>query len=183
MANNKAFEVWSGLPPWAKGVIAVGGVAIAYFIGRSVWKKFKTKADTRNQRETLNTQNKELKNLQNKGQKTNYSESQYRAWADKIQNQFDGIDWRQNIIDKDVPLIGSWSGSGKTMKDIVEQLKNNVDFLKLSQAYGIRTYDAAGAFTGNVTGDLQYAISDELDRGEIMALNNILVKKGITYKF
>ena len=39
MANNKAFEVWSGLPTWAKGTIAVGGLAVIYFAGRGIWKR------------------------------------------------------------------------------------------------------------------------------------------------
>jgi hypothetical protein len=37
--------------------------------------------------------------------------------------------------------------------------------------------------TGDVTGNLYNAVCDELDRGEIIGLNNILKKKGITYQF
>lgn len=182
MAQNKAFEVWSGLPTWAKGVIAVGGLAIVYFTTRSVLKGIKTKKSQKDQQQTVNQQSGELRNLLNLGVKLSYPEGQYKSWADSIQNQYEGCDSGQNIFSKDVPLIGYWSGSGKKTKDIFEQLKNNADFLKLVQAWGVRTYDQCGWGTGDVTGNLYNAISDELDRGEIMGLNNILKKKNITYQ-
>lgn len=183
MAKDKAFQIFQGLPNWAKGVIAVGGLAIVYFTGRSLWKKIKSNQDLKKARETLAKQTQELKQQLNLGVKPSFADSQYKAWADKIKNQYDGIDWKQNLVDKDVPLIGMWSGSGKVTKDIISSLKNNVDFLKLNEAYGVRTYDEAGPFTGSFTGNLTQAVNDELDRGEIMALNSILSKKGITYQF
>lgn len=183
MAQNKAFEVWSGLPTWAKGVIAVGGVAIVYFTARAIIKKIGKGKSLQEQKQTVTQQNNELRNLQNTGQRASFAESQYKAWADAIQNQFDGCDFGQNIFSADVPLIGYWSGSGKKVRDIVNQLKNNVDFLKLVSAWGVRTYDQCGWGTGDVSGNLYNAINDELDRGEVMGLNNILKKKGITYQF
>lgn len=183
MKENKALEVWNGLPTWAKGVIAVGGVAIVYFAARGIWKQFKSSKDTEKQRESLRTQRQEITKLQNLGLRTSYPESQYKSWADRIQNQYDGADFKQNVFDYDIPVLGTWSGSGKVTAQIVSQLKNNLDFLKLSEAYGVRTYDQAGWFTGDFTGNLTQAINDELDSGEINALNNMLKKQGITYRF
>ena len=183
MAQNKTFEVWSGLPTWAKGVIAVGGLAIVYFTTRSILRGIKEKKSAKDQKETVTTQEKELRNLLNTGTRLSYPDGQYNSWADAIKNQFEGCDSGQNIFSKDVPLIGYWSGSGNKMKDIVNQLKNNADFLKLVNAWGVRTYDQCGWGTGDVSGNLYNAVSDELDRGEIIALNNILKKKGITYQF
>jgi hypothetical protein len=66
---------------------------------------------------------------------------------------------------------------------IFNQLKNNLDYLELSTAWGIRTYDACGWGTGDVKDvDLSKAIIDELNDGEVRDLNIILSKKGITYK-
>jgi len=182
MAQSKALEIWNGLPTWAKGVIAVGGVAIVYFTTKTIFKKIKGKRDLKNQQETLNAQNADIRNLQNTGVRASYPDSQYKSWADSIQNQFDGCDYGQNVFSADVPIIGYWSSSGKKVKDIFDKLKNDLDYLKLSQAWGIRTYDQCGWGTGDVTGNLSYAISDELDRGEIMGLNNLLAKKGISYR-
>jgi hypothetical protein len=182
MAKNNAITVFQDLPPWAKGVIAVGGLAIIYFAGRGLLKKFKSDAEKKKAQETVSTQNAELKKQLQMGARPSYADSQYKAWADKIQNQFTGVDFRQNIVDKDVPLIGMWSGSGKLTRDIITNLKNNVDFLKLNQAFGVRTY-SEGLLLGTFTGNLTQAINDELDRGEIIALNNILSKNKITYQF
>jgi hypothetical protein len=183
MAQNKALEVWNGLPTWAKGVIAVGGVAILYFTGRSIWRAVKGKKEQTNAREVVRTQGQELTAEQRKGIKQSFPDSQYKAWADRLQNQYDGIDWKNNVFDYDVPVIGQWSGSGKVTSQIVSQLKNDVDFLKLSQAWGVRTYDQAGLLTGDVTGTLSYCVNDELDNGEVAALNKMLSKQGIKYKF
>jgi hypothetical protein len=183
MKENKALELWNGLPTWAKGVIAVGGVAIVYFAGRGIWKQFRKSKDTEKQRESLRTQRQEINQLQNLGQRPSFPQSQYKSWADRIQNQYDGADFKQNLFDYDIPVLGTWSGSGKVTAQIISQLKNNLDFLKLSEAYGVRTYDQAGWFTGDFTGNLTQAINDELDSGEVNALNNMLKKQGITYRF
>ena len=45
MAQSKALEVWNGLPNWAKGIIAVGGLAIIYFTANSVIKSIKKKKE------------------------------------------------------------------------------------------------------------------------------------------
>jgi hypothetical protein len=183
MTQNKALEFWNGLPTWAKGTIAVGGVAIVYFAARGIWKQFKSKAEEGKARQTLREQKNELTKLQNVGLRATYPDSQYKSWADRLQKQYDGIDWKNNVFDYEIPVLGTWSGSGKVTAQIVTQLKNNVDFLKLQDAYDVRTYDQAGLFTGDFTGNLTQAINDELDNGEVNALNNILKKNGITYRF
>jgi hypothetical protein len=49
-------------------------------------------------------------------------------------------------------------------------------------SYGTKTYDQCGVWTGDFTGTLGAAITNELDAGEIRALNQILANNGITYK-
>jgi len=51
MAQEKALEVWSGLPPWAKGIIAVGGLAIIYFTSRSIIKSINKKKKEQDDKE------------------------------------------------------------------------------------------------------------------------------------
>lgn len=180
--QDKVYKFYKELPSWAKGVIVVGGAAVVYFTATRIFRNIK---NARNQKDAKKTQSEvksELAQLQQQGIKKSYPDSQYNSWADRIQKQFDGIDWKQNWFDKDVPIIGQWSGSGKSVAEIFKQLKNNVDFLALVAAYGIRTYDQAGVFTGDFTGNLYQAIQDELDKGEIDALNALLKKKGITYQ-
>ena len=180
--QDKVYNFYKELPPWAKGVIVVGGAAVVYFTATRIFRNIKNARNKRDAKKTQSEVKSELAQLQQQGIKKSYPDSQYNAWADKIEKQFDGIDWKQNWFDKDVPIIGQWSGSGKSVAEIFKQLKNNTDLLALVAAYGVRTYDQAGVFTGDFTGNLYQAIQDELDKGEIDALNALLKKKGITYQ-
>lgn len=188
MAQNKAYEVWTGLPTWAKGVIAVGGIAVTYFAVRGIWKRIKLNAELEKARKTQQEFKNDLNNLARNGIKPSYAKSQYNAWADSIQKQFSGCDWNNNAFDMSDPLFGwagSFSGSGKVLVKILENLKNDADFAALNEAYGIRTYDQCGIwpFATDFTGNLFQAVIDELDNGEINAINKRLAKKGIKYKF
>lgn len=143
--ENKAYQYWSGLPSWAKGVVAVGGIAIGYFAIRSFINKIKEDAAKKNQVKTQTEQKDELeKNIQN-GIKPTFSISQYNQWADELQTQFDGCDWQLHIPNVD-PIsffgISNWSGSGQKLATIIYQFKNDSDFLALSTSWGAsRTYD------------------------------------------
>jgi hypothetical protein len=183
--SNKAFEVYKGLPSWAKGVVVIGGIAIVYFTTKSFLKRIKQSAEKKKDMEVVVEQKKELDILVKDGVYPTFSGSQYKAWADALQKQFDGCDPSIRI-----PLLAptslwnsQWSGSGAKLVNIIYKFKNDADFLQLSQAYGVRTYDQCGWGTGNFTGSLAAAISDELDESEINAINQALSKQGIKYKF
>lgn len=183
MANG-AYNFYKELPAWAKGVVVVGVGVVAYIVGRKVYIGIKNAVKKGEEGKTVKETQDELKALLSSGMRKSYPDSQYRAWADQIENQFDGCDWKQNIFDMSDPLLGwagMFSGSGQVVAGIFNKLKNNADFLALVNAYGVRTYDQCGIWTGNVTGNLYKAINDELDKGEKDALNKKLAKNGITY--
>jgi hypothetical protein len=186
MAQNKTFQVWSGLPTWAKGIIAVGGLAIVYFTGRAIIKKLGAIKEGKDSREAVRDAEQDKRKLINQGIKPSYTKTQYQTWANQIEQAFEGCDPFGNISwGSDSPLgtISYWSKSGYKVAMIFNQLKNNLDYLELSTAWGIRTYDACGWGTGDVKDvDLSKAIIDELNDGEVRDLNIILSKKGITYK-
>jgi hypothetical protein len=179
--SNKGLTYWNGLPTWAKGVIAVGGLAIGYFAVKGFLNKLKSDAEKQDAVVTQQTQEQELENLQNNGVQRSFAISQYKQWADEIQNQFDGCD---------VSLSVAWlskymmSTSGAKLGDIIMKFKNDADFLALNTAWGSsRTYDQCGFFTGNFTGNLSQAVTDELTLNEIKVINEQLAKQGITYRF
>lgn len=190
MAQSKALEVWNGLPPWAKGVVAVGGLAVVYFAGRPIYQAIKRKIESANARKTKVEFTDDLRRLANQGIRPTFLQSQYLGWADQIQNQFSGCDFQQNVFDMSDPLLwwaGSYSGSGKLIVGIVKSLRNDADFAALVIAYGVRTYPQCGSIFGfnlfdDVTGNLFGAIIDELDQGERDGINKYLESKGITYR-
>lgn len=186
--QNKAYKFYTELPTWAKGIVAIGSIAIVYFTAKSVVKRIRMGLEGKKDRETLRTQESEIKGIEKKGVVATYGESQYKTWASQIKEQFDGCDgsWGRATILKITPPTwlwnGNWSNSGALVANIFEKLKNDVDYLKLSTAFGVATYDQCGIWTGDFTGNLQSAIADELDEQERNAINNILSKNGISYK-
>jgi hypothetical protein len=182
---SKVFEVYKGLPSWAKGVVVIGGIAIVYFTTKSFLKRIKQSAEKKKEMEVVFEQKKELDTLVKNGVYPTFSGSQYKAWADAIQQAFDGCDPSIRIpFLAPTSLWGSqWSGSGAKLVNIIYKFKNDADFLQLSQAYGVRKYDQCGWFTGDFSGSLSAAISDELDENEVTAINQALIKQGIKYRF
>ncbi len=190
MTQEKVLGIWNGLPPWAKGVVAVGGLAVVYFGGSAIYKVIKRKIESANARRTKVEFEDDLRRLVNRGIKPTYLQSQYLGWADQIQNQFSGCDSKQNVFDMSDPLLGwagTYSGSGKLFVTIAKSLRNDADFAALVISYGVRTYPQCGSIfgfnlMGEVTENLFGAIADELDQGERDGINKFLESKGITYR-
>ena len=184
--KNQAYNYYKELPPWAKGVAIVGGLFVVYLAGTAVLRKLKQAKDARESREGLRESEAERRRLQGTGIRASYPASQYTTWANSIEQAFDGCDPTGQLTwgaDSPLGAVSFWSSSGYKVATILAQLKNDLDYLNLTTAWGIRTYDACGWFTGNVTDvDFAKAVADELSAREISNLNEILKKKGITYK-
>jgi len=186
MAQSKALGFWSDLPAWAKGIIAVGGLAIVYFTSRTIIKKISSLKESKDSKEVTKDAKSDRTELIRKGLRPSFRETQYKGWANSMEESFEGCDSNINVTwGADSPLgkVSSWSTSGYKVATIFNQLKNDVDFLDLTIAWGVRTYDACGILTGDVKdADLFKAIDNELNDRERRNLNTILAKKGITYK-
>ncbi len=101
------------------------------------------------------------------GGSTTYPDSQFYAWANRLeQSMFDVGTDEDAII------------------EIFSALRNNSDFIKLKQAFGIRNY-TGGFVPGFLSDDLSLDgwIAQELDASEINEINTILSNNGITYRF
>lgn len=179
---SQAFKYYQDLPPWAKGVVAIVSVGVVVYSGVLIRKGIKKAVDHGREAKAVKDAQSDLAELKRQGQKQSYQDGQYTAWADKIEVQFSGCDFSQW---SDGVLGWSYSGSGKVLSDIMAQLKNDVDFLKLIAAYGVRDYDQCGTwpFSGSFTGSLYQAVSDELHQKEILHVNAQLKKQGITKSF
>ena len=187
---SQGMKLWNDLPNWSKGVIAVGGLAAAYFAITATLKRIKKAEENKKNREIIEKVDDDIKVLQQKGMTLTYNNSQYNLWADTIAKTFSGCDWEQPLFPTGMTVwipIGftGWSGSGAKLANIMLKIKNDLDFAKLVSAYGVRTYDQCGfqPFAGDFTGSLPSAVADELSEGEISTINNYLKSQGITYRF
>lgn len=168
---NKVFDYYKELPSWAKGVVVIGGLGVAYIFASQIIRKIKENAQKSKLEKSVNDAKNELNALVKNGVKPTITKSQADGFADRIVKQFTGADL----------LLQSFP----TIKSVFNQLKNDADYLLLKQQFGLRSYNDAFNLFGwnqvkNVT--LEAAIQDELTQGSIDSLNQILASKGITYR-
>lgn len=175
------FEYYKELPGWAKGGIVVGGIVIIGFTGYKIYKAIQNAVDQAKANKSIKDVSKERKAEEANGVGGSFTDSQYAGFASSLQTQFEGCDFSTVVPffpGKDLTY------SGRVLYNILVGFKNNVDFLKLVEAWGVRTYDACGIGTGDVTNvNLYGAIQDELTSDEIVVINDLLRTKGITYTF
>jgi len=168
--QNKVYSYYKELPSWAKGVVVIGGIAIVYFTAKQLISRIRKQAEVKLQRETIDTQKKELDNLLNTGARLSYPQSNYKAWADSIVEDFKGCDvGNHNVVN---------------FGNIIAKFKNNADFLALTTAFDIRQYpDCLSWFNADFKGNLNQAVRNEFNDKEIQMFNNTLASKNITYRF
>jgi hypothetical protein len=169
--QNKLLDYYKELPAWAKGVVVIGGITIIYFTTKQFISRIKKQGKLAKVNQEIIEQKNELKNLEQTGLRASFPDSQYKSWADAIENEFDGCD--------------PFGTSPTYLNKILKQLKNDVDFLKLQTAWGNnRKYDKCGLWNGDIENkSLTYCVKDELDNGQIEDANKILASKGISYRF
>ena len=155
---SKGFQ---GLPPWAKGTIAVvavgGGVYLLYRLLRGM------SSDTL--RQTQET-NQILSELDNEVKKTGltYPKSQYSSFANELQQA--GFD------------VGT---DEDAMYSIFRKLKNDADYLQLTAAWGKPTRTIYDWGVGRPMTLTQF-LRSELSDSEIRKINTILAGSKIKYR-
>lgn len=167
MSKYKAYQWWVGLPGWAKGLVAVGGVIAGYSIYKEVKKSVNRARDLAGARKEMDAFKSDDKKLAAQGINPSWPDSQYAAWASELQKTYSGCD----------PLWQSGTSTGKIFK----QLKNDRDFVKLVNAWGVRTFKGC-LWESNFEGSFYQAISSETMGVTRDALNMQLKANGITYR-
>ena len=169
---NKAYQYYKDLPPWAKGVVVVGGGLVAFLVLRRAYMGLFPTAEARRSKELLKNANNEISKWQNSGLKPSYPESQYTMFANTIYN---GMRY----------CVGDDYGS---VEDTLKKMNNNVDVIKLVKAFDKRQDYCFGVPSGGQF-DLFTYVQKELGN-DYAGLTNYRVKrinenwknKGITYQ-
>lgn len=150
-------EVTTGLPPWAKGVIAIGllgGVGYAIYRLSKSGKKLLT----------IDEAKQDVKELQQAGVKQSYMDAAYIGFADAIYAARSGNNVFGTVED--------------TIYNTFRKMNNDLDIAKLTKAFGSRRLSYSLQ-----EGTLGGFINDEFDAEEIDTLNAILASKKISYRF
>jgi hypothetical protein len=191
MAKVGAYDYYKDLPSWAKGVALVGGLVIVYVAYTQIGKlmaNLKSSADQAARQKQLDS---EINDKVSLGQMANYPNSQYNNWADAIQTALSGCDYSfsQIVIPISPNVLKSklLSSDGEKVYGVLENLENDIDFLQLEKAFGVRTLTKSvwcGYFSGDIKDvDLSSAMTKVISSEELSFFNDYLASKGITYKF
>ena len=183
MADNKVFQTYEGLPPWARGLVVVGGLVLVYVVGNTVYKKLFPSQDLIDAQNRVKQASDDAKKLENNGVSATFADTQYNNFADAIAAAFSGCDSSSPWIPATTNYIG-YSNSGTTVYNIIHQFNNDLDFLNLQTAFGTKTIVKSWVCGGDYTNvDLAGAVTNQLNSVEIKGINDELTKRGITYRF
>lgn len=141
---------WNGLPNFMKVVIIVTSIVLTIV----TIKLIRDKAKTITSRRRIADYKSEEEHWEAKGEQPSLQEFNYEQLANKIWTACQG-----------------WGTDEQAIFEVFEELENNVDFIKLQEAYGI---DEDGL-------DLSAQLHDELDGSDIKQINDLLTAKGIAY--
>jgi len=148
-------EFIKDIPSWAKGVAIIIIIGIIAFIVYKFYKNFKPR--TQEQRDL----EKDQDTFVQEGQKPSFPRSQYKAFADTIQ--------QENL---------SFNTDEKKIYGIFNQMKNDLDITLLVEAFGNRRPQ----FTLNEVA-LAPFLNEDLSKSEIEEINKILIAKNIKFRF
>ena len=163
MAVNTKFAQKSflGLPPWAKGIVAVAVVGALGYAVYKLTQKFggQEEQDNKEDKDVVSEIEKESKK-----KPPSYADSQYKTFANTIETA--GFD-----LGTDEAAIYS----------TFRKLKNNTDYLKLLNAWGKPNRIVYEWGVGRKLTLPQY-LRWEMSDSEVKKVNDILQSKGITYR-
>lgn len=155
-------ETWKEVHPTAKTlivlVVAAGASYGIYELVKYLQKLSAQAAYKKTEQEVKN----ELKDVL-KTQKPNYPDSTYKTWATTIASLLNGCDFHSNDT---------------KVANILLQIKNNADWLKLVQAFGTKTIESCG-IGDDYEANLPTILSRELGDSTIKAANVLFTKRGI----
>lgn len=157
---------WNKLPPYARLGITVFGGLFAY-------KKAKGLFSSDPMKKTSKQISNDIAKLENDGVQATYADSAYLQFANMLFQAVAGAGTDYDAI-----------------YNIFDKIKNDVDYLKLNKAFGVRRYGAIFEkdplpFVSNIFPLPEYtltqALSSEMSDSKIAKLNQILKSNGVTY--
>ena len=143
-------EIFSGLPSWAKGAIAVAVVGAGAFVAYKIYKKAKDLAGNKDNKVVTNENLKEFDKLQTQGQKLSSPIPAYQQLINDIVMKLNGCE----IVNTELEVI----------KAIIKVVKRPVDWYYLVAKFGNKNIEDCGTFgLGSTNYDLPTLLKDQLD--------------------
>lgn len=128
--ENKTGQIFSGLPTWARGIIAVAVVGGVGFIGYKLWKKLNEGLKLDDADKTVEANKDEYDRLKNSGQTLSSPLPQYQALANKIKTSLDGCD--------------SEDSEFEVANAVISLVKKPIDWYYLVRVFGSKMIEDCG---------------------------------------
>lgn len=184
LSESKLFKWYEPLPPYVKAIVIVGGLTVVTIASFTIYNNIKKAVTPDNNladQQEENQVNDDIQKNINKGAQPTFSDTQYHNFADQIASAFSGCDWTSPVLSSNV--VG-WSDSAVTVNNIIKQFNNDLDFLGLQKAFGVRTISKSWVCGGDYTNvNLSKAVISQLNTTEIQGINNNLSARNISYRF
>lgn len=169
--KNKIYTGFAGLPPWAKGVIAVGAGLSLFLIGKRVYHiVFPTDQEKQN-KALVDSIDNDIQRWKAAGLVQSFPDATYQTDADTC---YEGMRY----------AIGD---NYDSVEATLKQMKNNLDVALLMKAFGLRQDYAFGLDTGtpkDLFTFVQSELGDEwggVTAYRVTSINADWATKGISY--
>ena len=170
--DKSAVGFFAELPPWARGVLVVGGGIVVVLIGGKLYHLVFPSQKDKQDKALYNSIKSEIQQNSRSGQQASYPSSQYDTFANSIYDDLYGI-------------VGNNYGNVVT---IMERMNNNLDVALLIQAFGLRQLRVFGLPSGapiDLFSFVNHKLGSEyfgLSSYKITEINDNWSKKGIKYR-
>ncbi len=155
------------IPSWAQGVIAVASIAAIGLAVYAIHRKIKNAKSLQGAKSEIDATNSAVNDLNKSGQKPTLTNLQLTSIANQI-----------------FTAVNGYQSDEASIYRAFANVKNDLDVVNLIKAFGIREISTgAGNPSPNLKGTLSQVLTDELNSDEIKALNDMLARKGIKYRF
>ena len=115
-------EIFSGLPGWAKGVIAVAVVGGTAFVAYKIYQKVKNVTGNKDEKKVVNENLNEFDKLQKQGQKLSKPIPAYQQTVNDIVTKLDGCEDIRSEI--------------QVIEAIIKVVKKPIDWYYLVSKFG-----------------------------------------------
>lgn len=155
------------LPQWAQMIIILVILVVVFLILRELKKFIEVRKSSAGARKEVNTNEDRMNELAAQGVIPTISRADAESMANAIQEAADGCD-------------GLGQGGVQIMARVYA-CQNEADWRQLVDAFGTRTWDACGYFTGDTTGSLTTCMISELNTSQLAEARRHLGQFGVTF--
>lgn len=165
-------EIFTGLPKWAQGVIVVAAVAGTALTVYAVVKVVKRKKLLEGANKEIGNTNETIRKLEAVGQKATLDNLKLSTIANQLFSAMNNVYTTTKMGTDTAAVYRAFTN-----------VKNDIDVINLVKIFGIKKAASGSMIVPDFEGTLSQHLTERLSPSEMKALNDLLSRKGIKYRF